>query len=106
MSCTSNDNSFVPTGSVAPIMLQLIIVAQHDDFQIEAKTALHERRDRADVMAERRALAPEPVAGIRAPPMLHLPAGGDAELEVSNSLLIRGIVLALDHAGRAADPAA
>src|SRR5262249_26721602 len=49
-------------------------------------------------VAERRALPPLLVALVVAPPVLHLAADGDAELEVARKVLVDRAVLALDHA--------
>src|SRR5439155_669735 len=79
----ANHGTFVPAGTIAPVVLQLIVVPQNDDLQVESETPLHESSDRSDVVAERRALTPRiPGSMIVAPPVLNHPARSHAHLEI------------------------
>jgi len=50
---TTDDRAFVPSGTVAPVVLEHPIRPQHDDLEVEAKAALDERSHRLNVMGRR-----------------------------------------------------
>ncbi len=78
----------MPARAITPKMLQLMIVAKGDDFQIEIIGAFDERCHGLNVCAESGALAPLLIALVVAPPVLDLASYRDAQLEVANVILI------------------